>query len=96
MSDKIAVAEGLYNFAIFGVNGGVTHRSGQSERPVSEAISLGKGNPTPAPSLGNVNEVCSVGASSCPIIPTAEEITKRYTNLDTIMETQLPSIETSK
>ena len=35
ISGNVAVADGSYNFSMFGVNGAVTHASGQSDRPVS-------------------------------------------------------------
>lgn len=64
MSGNVAVADGSYNFSMFGVNGGVSHAPGQSDIPVRLAILEGKGKFMLAPSLGYVNEVCSVGASS--------------------------------
>ena len=65
MSFKVAVAEALYNLAIFGVKGGVTHPAGQFERPVSCASSEGNGSNTPEPLAGKLKRVCSEGTSSC-------------------------------
>jgi len=52
ISGFIAVAEGLYAAAIFGVNGGTCHKGGQSDRPVKFAMSGGNGSGMPAPSSG--------------------------------------------
>jgi len=57
ISPIIEVALGLNNFAIFGVNGGVTPVLGQPERPVSDAIVSGNGKATPAPLAGKLNDV---------------------------------------
>ena len=65
MSFKVAVAEALYNFAIFGVKGGFTHSGGQFERPVSCASSEGNGSNTPKPLAEKLKRVWSVGISSC-------------------------------
>jgi len=67
MSVNVAVAEGLNNFAMFGVKGGVTPPGGQFERPVSFASSKGNGSCTFAPSAGKEKDVCSVGESSCAV-----------------------------
>jgi hypothetical protein len=45
-------ADELYAFLIFGVNGGDTNLSGQSERPVRTARSGGNGIVMPDPFLG--------------------------------------------
>ena len=67
MSFNVAVADGLYNLAIFGVKGGVTHTAGQFDRPVSCASSEGNGSGTPTPFGGKLKTVWSVGASSCAV-----------------------------
>lgn len=72
MSGSITVDEGLNNLAIFGVKGGVTHTAGQFERPVSFARSGGNGSDTPVPLAGKLNDVWSVGASSCAMTPNVE------------------------
>src|SRR5271155_3425338 len=70
MSFKVAVAEALYNLAILGVKGGVTHPAGQFERPVSCASSEGNGSNTPEPLAGKLKRACSVGTSSCALTKT--------------------------
>jgi hypothetical protein len=66
MSGITVFALGLNDFCMLGVNGGMAHAAGQSLRPVNAAIWDGKGIATPAPLLGKLNCVCSVGARLCP------------------------------
>lgn len=88
MSGSITVDEGLNNLAIFGVKGGVTHVAGQSERPVSFATSGGNGSGTPVPLEGNLNDVCSVGASSCAMTRNAKDNNNTTRPFDNILSSR--------